>query len=391
MKRMNNLLTRMSLLLLTVLLCACTTETVYIVEDDTAPKVGDSVRVEFLCPEVYTFATPQNTTTRAYEAVSLEKRLNDEQKPQLTKTPLKDGALLWLLSQKKKGNTYSDPVLGGYKVKYNTNGYPVFSPCQIKRDDQTGTLSLVNIETEENGSPLYITVGDTCRFLIMSPALELQETTENGNNTYKVFIKNGVYFASTDNRYTETKASDKYISPESVDSNGVQYVKLNPIVEQTARVKVTVVAGDGVYDINIMNSGVEVSGLQNAYDKEGKDYLWSLDQIEDTLEMHLGDKNTRVVIPQSDFTEYTTESGKKALTGDIGILPTDIMSTVMYILVNVEVNGVPTQYVTQLSMMRLYHGFSYNVTLKVSIQDGVSVATWYNDSWTEDLEPEKKE
>jgi lipopolysaccharide export system protein LptA len=103
--------------------------------------------------------------------------------------------------------------------------------------------------------------------------------------------------------------------------------------------------------------------------------------------MQKGDKNTRVVINAKDFTR-SEEDGKITLTGDVGILPTDIMSTTMYILVNIEVNGVPTQYVAALNSMKFYHGFSYNVKLQVTANEGIFVNTWYNESWTKDLTPD---
>jgi lipopolysaccharide export system protein LptA len=141
-----------------------------------------------------------------------------------------------------------------------------------------------------------------------------------------------------------------------------------------------------------MDSGVEISGLQNAYegkpsDEEKNYYLWSMTNVSDSIIMQKGDKNTRVVINAKDFTR-SEEDGKITLTGDVGILPTDIMSTTMYILVNIEVNGVPTQYVAALNSMKFYHGFSYNVKLQVTANEGIFVNTWYNESWTKDLTPD---
>lgn len=370
--------------MLVVLLCACTTETIYIVEDDITPKTGDSVRVEFLFPGVYSFGNL--TSTRADDDNCGLPSVDDRLKNGLKTIDLEEGASLWLLYQvKDKEGNFGDPVLGGYKVVHNANGYSVFSPCKIVKDEKDDHLYLLNEDEEDK--PLYITVGKTYRFLLISPALDL--TYDVDNKKYTAAIKNGIYFASTDSRYHETQANEQEIE-DNVDQNGIHFVQLNPIVEQTARIKLTVKAGDGVFDMKIMDSGVEVSGLQNAYEKKDdgthETYYWSMEK-EDSLAMHLGDKNTRVIIPKSDFTESETNDGKKVLTGDVGILPTDIMSTCMYILVNLEVNGVPTQYVTQLSNMRLYHGRSYNITLTTSIQDGVSVATWYNESWSEDLTP----
>jgi hypothetical protein len=322
---------------------------------------------------------------------------------------LDEGESLWLLYQEAKykdetslevetdanGETlFQDPVLKAYKVARSAAGYTTFIPRKISDslDVNNNKITLTQSDDEVVGSPLYLNVGHTYRFLIMSPALDLTtDLSREDAEQYSVAISNGIYFASTDNRYEESKAIAETIE-DNVDANGIHYVRLRPIVEQTARIKVTIQAGDGVNSLALMDSGVEISGLQNAYegkpDGDRKKYLWSMTNVADSIEMHKGDKNSRVSIATSDFVREELEDGTVTLTGDVGILPTDIMSTTMYILLNLEVNGVPTQYVAALNSMKFYHGFSYNVKLIVTVNEGVIVSTWYNEAWTNTLTPD---
>ncbi len=417
---------------------ACTTHIIYVIEDDEiAPTKGrDSVRVEFLAPEVYAYVTP-STSTRADDGTesgstsnetttsseltyaSIKDRLTDAQKNSLKVIDLDEGQSLWLLFQEAEYNgdgsikTYKEDVyyedgsikaykgdyvfkeaeLRAYKVSRSAAGYTTFIPRKILETtaDNGGSITLTQSDEGTVGSPLYLDVGHTYRFLIMCPALDLTTDTSRSKEKYNVEIKNGIYFASTDNRYEESRAIPETIE-DNVDVNGVHYVRLRPIVEQTARIKLTIESGDGVNSLGLMDSGVEISGLQNAYEGEPGDpnkiyYLWSMTNVADSIQMKKGNKNTRVTINAEDFTREEKD-GKVTLTGDVGILPTDIMSTTMYILVNLEVNGVPTQYVAALNSMKFFHGFSYNVKLTVTVNEGVIVSTWYNESWTKDLTPD---
>ena len=203
----------------------------------------------------------------------------------------------------------------------------------------------------------------------------------------KMQVDNGMYLYSTDGRYEETSSRAEEII---VNATGVQYIKLNPIISQVARFTFTIQKGEGVNRLEPLAAGIEISGLQNPYNhptesEEGDNlltYNWSSEAIADTLVMRLGDKRSWVTLPGEEL--QVDEDG--TITGDIGVLPTLTMSTPIAILINMAINGVPTQYMTLLNEQMLLHARSYNLKWKVSVTEGqISVVTWQNQSWVTDL------
>ena len=157
--------------------------------------------------------------------------------------------------------------------------------------------------------------------------------------------------------------------PVVVNATGVQYIKLNPIISQTARFTFTIEKGEGVNRLEPLAAGIEISGLQNpVMHDEQLTYNWSSENIADTLVMRIGDKRSWVTLPGEEL--QTDEDG--TITGDIGVLPTLTMSTPIAILINMAINGVPTQYMTLLNEQMLLHARSYNLK-------------WQNQSWVTDL------
>lgn len=59
------------------------------------------------------------------------------------------------------------------------------------------------------------------------------------------------------------------------------------------------------------------------------------------------------------------------------------------VLLNLKVNGNPTQYQMLLTGLYLTAGHSYNYTATVKISNGVTVLTWQNRSWTENVVMDK--
>lgn len=102
----------------------------------------------------------------------------------------------------------------------------------------------------------------------------------------------------------------------------------------------------------------------------------------DTLVMRLGDKRAWISLPGEKF--VTDSNGN--LVGDICILPTDARCNTVAILLNMSVNGVPTQYITTLNGMIFEHAKSYNMTFNVGLKNNIVVVNWQNISWTEDIE-----
>ena len=282
--------------------------------------------------------------------------------------PLEVGSTLWLYyTRLGEDGTYGPPVMSAYVVGTNTGGFNSLYACTYEK----GEDGLMYINAGELGAPLYLETG-TYRFKMISPAYPI-------GTDMSMMVDNGMYFYSSDGRYRETSAVAVDIT---INDTGVQYITLNPIISQVARFTFEINKGDGVYEIEPLAAGIEISGIQNT--EAGVDFNWCSEDIADTLEMKHGDKRAWVTIPGSAM--ETDESG--TLRGDVGVLPTYATETSISLLLNLAVNGVPTQYMTLLNGMTLLHGHSYDVKWEVNEDDGrVSVMTWQNQSWSADLVP----
>lgn len=342
------------------MLAACSTE-----EDAPVSVPDGKVQVEFQLPGTYGIGF-SGVQSRAVDNLGP----NDwHDLPQPTQELLPIGSTLWLSYAKlnEDGNTYGTPNLQGYVVGTGTGGYNTLYPCTTTQNAE-GKLE---INPEEIGAPLYLE-GGTYKFKMISPAYPV-------STDLKMTIDNGMYLYSTDGRYKETYSQP---IPIEVNTSGVQYVKLNPIISQVARFTFTIRKGAGVYTLEPLEAGIEISGLQNTY-LHDTEYNWSSENIADTLVMRMGDKRSWVTLPGSEL--ETDAEG--TITGDIGVLPTLTMSTPVAVLINMAVNGVPTQYMTLVNETHLLHAHSYNFRWTVKVEEGqISVVTWQNQSWTTDIE-----
>ena len=346
--------------ILTGMLIACSPE------ENTPVSVPDGkVQVEFQLPGTYGIGVS--------DAQSRADNLPDDGEnwhnlPPASTGLLPIGSTLWLsyAKQNEDGATYGTPNLQGYIVGTTTGGYNTLYPCTTTQNAE-GKLE---INAEEIGAPLYLEAG-TYKFKMISPAYPV-------STDLKMTIDNGMYLYSTDGRYEETYSQP---IPIEVNTSGVQYIKLNPIISQVARFTFTIHKGTGVYTLEPLEAGIEISGLQNTY-LHDTEYNWSSENIADTLVMRMGDKRSWVTLPGSEI--ETDAEG--TLTGDIGVLPTLTMSTPISVLINMAVNGVPTQYMTLVNETHLLHARSYNFDWTVNVEDGqISVVTWQNQSWTTDI------
>lgn len=347
------------------MLAACSTE-----EDAPISVPDGKVQVEFQLPGTYGIGF-SGVQSRAVDNLGP----NDwHDLPQPAQEELLSvGSTLWLSYAKlnEDGNTYGTPNLQGYVVGTGTGGYNTLYPCTTTQNAE-GKLE---INAEEIGAPLYLEAG-TYKFKMISPAYPV-------STDLKMTIDNGMYLYSTDGRYKETYSQPILIE---VNTSGVQYVKLNPIISQVARFTFTIRKGTGVYTLEPLEAGIEISGLQNPFNhrEEGQlQYNWSSENIADTLVMRMGDKRSWVTLPGVELETEVDGS----ITGDIGVLPTLTMSTPVAVLINMAVNGVPTQYMTLVNETHLLHARSYNFDWTVNVEDGqISVVTWQNQSWTTDIE-----
>lgn len=346
------------------LLAACSTT-----NEELIPNQNGKVRVEFQLPGTYGI----NVSHAQSRADNLPEAGEDWHKlPDADATLLPVGSTLWLsYTKRNEDNTYSEPDLQGYVVGTNASGYNTLYPCTTTEEDGKLTLN-----PEEIGAPLYLETG-TYKFKMISPAYPI-------NKELKMQVDNGMYLYSTDGRYKETSAQAEEII---VNTTGVQYIKLKPIISQVARFTFSIEKGEGVNRLEPLAAGIEISGLQNpAMHGEKLEYNWSSENIADTLVMHLGDKRSWVTLPGDEL----QVDGNGTITGNIGVLPTLTMSTPIIILINMAINGVPTQYMTLLNEQMLLHARSYNLNWEVSVEeDKIHVVTWQNQSWVTDLSNEK--
>jgi hypothetical protein len=295
------------------------------------------------------------------------------------KTVLPIGSTLWLTYRKAlDGITDPDPAndadweesnLRAYVVQ-NSAGYNALYPIASHTVTEDGHAYYV-VDDMVDGeyritNPLYLKDG-LYQFRMVSPAAKISASD------LRMRVDNGMYLYSNDERYEQTRS--KVIEVVS-NSQGVQNIVLNPMINQTARFKVTLKPGSNVNSLEMLSQGIEVSGLQNPETEDGNlAFQWSSLAVADTLKMKLADKYSRVSIKEFSVGE------DGSITGHTGVLPTNAMSTTMVILVNVAVNGIPTQYLVPLYKMVLYHGHSYNLELEIGLDGDIRVMNWANQAW----------
>lgn len=355
-------------------------------------KTPDGTRIEFRLPGYYDNLVPY-ARTKAGDVISPEDSIRNlggrYGTPDLISLPV--GSTLWLtFSELQQDGTYTDPDLKAYKIM-DDGGYHSMYACTFHEETGADGFTYKVIDEETTGQPLILEDG-TYRFKMISPALPICYDEEKG---WRLPVDNGMYFYSTDGRYHETLPKDIVVDSKNLvnDGNNVQYVKLNPIVNQTARWNFRIFKGENVQSLEMMVAGIEVSGLQNPYDTEDgtqQMFYWASDDIRDTLVMKRGDKLQWVKIPAAEMwkEEAIGPSGtyEEALCGDVGFLPTNALSTTVVILFNMVVNGIPTQYETTVNRHIFEHAHSYNIGAVVDQKDGIRLFNWLNQSWSSDLE-----
>jgi len=375
--------------LVTLLLGACSR-----MENGGAGSADEGTKIEFMLPGAYDNIQGM-IGTKAVDVLDPLRHINNDDPygkdyAELISLPM--GSTLWLTYSKKDEQTgeYSEPELKAYKVMDN-GGYHSMFACPFHEEIGTDGLTYKVVDNTTTDQPLILTDG-TYRFKMISPALPISHDAEKG---WRLPADNGMYFYATDGRYHETAPKDIVVSSENLFNNGnnVQYVKLNPIINQTARWRFRIFKGTNVESLEMMPAGIEVSGLQNPYDSvngEKVSFYWASDDISDTLKMKMGDKLQWVKIPaEKMWTSQETGPGgvpAEALCGDVGFLPTNALSTTVVILFNMLVNGIPTQYETTVNQRIFEHAHSYNIGVEVDQKDGIRLFNWQNQSWTGDLE-----
>lgn len=328
-------------------------------ESGPGGEFRENVRVEFKLPSSMGSAVP---VTRVMPLDTM------------TIYPLPEGTTLWLtISEKQSDNSWIQSEPKPYVVLASEAGYNSLHACSFTEFTENG-IQVRRVDPATVSSPLYLKNG-TYKFRMIAPALDM--TADN-----RTKVDNGIYFYSTDDRYTNTQAKEQTIV---VTTSGTQNIELNPMIQQVARMQFTLYKGDNITSLEMMPAGIEISGIQNA--EEAEPYNWSSENIADTLKMKMGSKRGRIIIRQfRQGATSVTESGgivvqKECLIGDTGVLPTDARSSSISVLLNLRVNGIPTQYMLLLNGQVLRAAYTYNYRIAVSMENGVVVATWTNYSW----------
>ena len=146
------------------------------------------------------------------------------------------------------------------------------------------------------------------------------------------------------------------------------------MINQTARIHFEIAKGENVHTIEMMHNGIEISGVQ---DKETLyDLDWTLDDYIEVIQLESIDDGKHWYKLQ----EFEVRDDK--IIGDAYILPLDVRRTYIFILINMAVNGIPTQYVLTLNGIILEHSRSYNFDLRAGMDGNLTVVNWQNTSLT---------
>lgn len=299
--------------------------------------------------------------------------------PAMTKAPLNldesmirtlpAGSTLWLSYQE----VISEGVYGAAEVKpyivKNSNTYVGLYPCEIQEIEKNGA-EYISIDTTRVGAPLFLTSGKTYHFKGMYPALDLRK------DNLECEVSNGTWVCTNDRRYSETMSIDV---PIVASEAKVTYIQLQPLVNQTARLHFKITKGANIHSLEMMHSGIEIAGVQNKYKVENLDWL--------NEASHLEVKPVKQEEGEHWYKLHEFRTDADMITGDAYLLPLDASRTYIIILVNIAVNGIPTQYVTTLNSIIFEHGRSYNLDMEVRADGNMSVINWQNSSWV--VEPEK--
>lgn len=276
-----------------------------------------------------------------------------------------DGTTLWIAVYKESPT--EPQQVKSFVVKGNT-----LYPCKV---DDDGNV------TDENDVPLYLESG-TYTFRAIGPARKLTDDK-------RLYIENGQYVIANDERdrfnkglASTTKGTKgvEAILDNTVDP--VVEVQLNPLINQTAKLKFTIKAGDNVYKLGVQTTGVEIDGLQDNYSNLNdvkSPWNWTLGTVTDTLIAYRGNKNTKLTLTEP------VEITNKKVVYETSILPTDAYSTPLIILFSMRVNGVPSQFQMMLSRKLFLTGYSYHYMGTINLKDGIAAMEWMNVGWETDV------
>jgi len=369
-----------SALLLPCMLSSCDSGNMPDLQDDTVPE--GMVEIQPVLPGMFSSIPRkandnQTPATRAYDSnETTDGYLTDNK---LLRLP--EGATVWLIV-KSEGQATATLMKKSYMV-YNPEDDPNMSyllPCTVNDEGEMLTTE---------GAPLYLKEDQTYEFFAISPARKLNET-DFANGKVGFQVKNGEYFYANDCRYSNTEPNK--VTVQGNNKEGVQVVKLKPMINQTAELRFQIKKGEGVHDLDIQPTGIQISGLQNdspdATDSEGNPnpygnpdgLFWHMSLTGDEpIGLQHGDK-------AGIFNCYTFEKDTQGrINIRVPVLPMWSISKPVIVIFRLKINGVPTTYEMMLNEKDFKAGYSYGYRGEVSISEGISVITWQFISWEYDL------
>lgn len=277
-----------------------------------------------------------------------------------------DGTTLWIAVYKESSTELQHSTelqqVKSFVVKGNT-----LYPCKV---DDDGNV------TDENDVPLYLESG-TYTFRAIGPARKL--TDDKLTDDKHLYIENGQYVIANDERTRFNngplvKGTAGVKAELDNNENPVVEVQLNPLINQTAKLKFTIKAGINVYKLGVQTTGVEIDGLQDNYSiDENSPWNWTL--ATDTLIAYRGNKNTKLTLTEP------VEITNRKVVYETSILPTDAYSTPLIILFSMRVNGVPSQFQMMLSRKFFLTGYSYHYMGTINLEGGIAAMDWMNVGW----------
>ncbi len=321
---------------------------------------------------------------------------------------LPDGSTVWLIARNTRTKKL---VKNSYVVRNSGSDVAETSylyPCVV---DDEGRV------TSADGTPLYLKRGEKYLFYAVSPARKLDDDLF-ARGAVGFCFKNGEAFCAHDSRYAKTFPTE---IPTADDADGdlteiggagagfdsgkaVQYVKLKPMINQTALLKFQILkdaTNSYVHDLDIQPSGIQISGLQNDRIEKANSKYGNTDGV--AWHMSLGGswvegegENAVMVYDEPINLQYSDKSGslnsynytiddQKRINIEVPIIPMWDMSKPVIVVFRLKVNGVPSTYEMMLNEKDFKAGYSYGYRGTVTIEEGVSVMSWQFVSWSYDV------
>lgn len=321
--------------------------------------------------------------------------------------PLPDGSTLWVvvysepavdngtegLGEEYKDqiydyNLFTNPRPYAYKVVNFTDEYGKvhsgLSPIAVAKDEN----GRFTADAGKEGTPMYLKKGYWYMFRVASPAYPL--VGEEG-----MWIDNGQYLLANVDTYQPndegltTRPLRAYIpDTQPAEGGGAEIVtlKMNPVINQTAQIQVTLQGGKNVNRLNAAYCSLTVSGLQEPIPRKEKEGAagslpvnWSFTKPE--FERYAGFKNSLLELTNKDVERID----QTTITTRTAVLPADNFASPIILTFTVLMNFTLVQQQCILSGQRFYPGFSYHYLITLDVVDGVVVANWTVSSWNHDL------